>query len=106
MTLGMECASIRILADHSEPDSGEMMIESEGEVDSCSLHHDETRGIDRGKPVKLFTLKVLPGLGEIAQLAWEDSNDARLMNGVLPGQADVPAGVAFQKSEGFDDHWN
>src|SRR5262245_11252495 len=92
----------RPLCHHPEPHCGEVMVESIGDPDARALHDGKAGRIDSRQLMQVGTLKVVPGLLQVAELAREYPHCARLIDRMPPRQCHVAVGIPIEEREGLD----
>ena len=96
----------QLLCHQSKPDDGKVVIERICKADSRPLHNYEAGGIDSRQLMQIRAAKVFPGLFQITRFARQNLDCARLADGFLPCQRDIPVGVPIEKCERLNDNGN
>src|SRR5437660_11095319 len=53
--------------------------------------------------MQVLALKIVPRLGQVAQVARQDPDGARPIDRLLPRHSDIPVGIALEERESLDD---
>ena len=75
------------------------MIERKGCSDAPPGHKDEARRVDRGKPVKVLTLKESPRFPYIGGSATEYAQALEPIQRILPGNCYIASRVSVEKGK-------
>jgi hypothetical protein len=79
-----------------------VVIERERYANARAPHDHETRGVDSRELVQIAASKVLPRVLQIPQIALENLHGSGFVDRILPGERDIPIGVAFEERERLD----